>query len=69
MHDFQHATGQAAPDLLNDLKANGYQIVFMKPKDQIKTIASYDDLILKQMKSAGGGDTRPTSDVVRTISQ
>ena len=69
MHDFQHATAQAMPDLLNDLKANGYQIVFMKPKDQIKTIASYDDLILKQMKSAGGGDTRPTSDVVRTISQ
>ena len=69
MHDFQHATAQAAADLLNDLKANGYQIVFMKPKDQIKTIASYDDLILKQMKSAGGGDTRPTSDVVRTISQ
>jgi peptidoglycan/xylan/chitin deacetylase (PgdA/CDA1 family) len=68
MHDFQHATAQAAADLLNDLKANGYQIVFMKPKDQIKTIASYDDMILK-MKAAGGGDTRPTSDVVRTISQ
>ena len=31
MHDFQHATAQAAAELLNDLKAGGYKIVFMKP--------------------------------------
>jgi hypothetical protein len=32
MHDFQHATAEAAMDLLNDLKAGGYKIVFMHPK-------------------------------------
>ena len=32
MHDFQHATAEAAMDLLNDLKAGGYKVVFMKPK-------------------------------------
>jgi hypothetical protein len=32
MHDFQHATAQATMDLLNDLKAGGYKIVFIKPK-------------------------------------
>src|SRR5262249_41836274 len=31
MHDFQHATAEAAADLLNDLKAGGYKVVFMKP--------------------------------------
>ena len=68
MHDFQHATAEAAADLLKDLKAGGYKIVFMKPKFPVKTIASYDEMILKQMKTSGG-DGRPTSSVVRTISE
>jgi peptidoglycan-N-acetylglucosamine deacetylase len=68
MHDFQHATAEASADLLKDLKAGGYKIVFMKPKFPVTTIASYDDVILKQMKTSGG-DGRPTSSVVRTISE
>jgi peptidoglycan-N-acetylglucosamine deacetylase len=68
MHDFQHATAEATADLLKELKAGGYKIVFMKPKFPVKTIASYDELILKQMKTSGG-DGRPTSSVVRTISE
>ena len=51
-----------------NLKANGYRIVFMKPKFPVTTITSYDDIILKQMKTSGG-DGRPTSSVVRTISE
>jgi peptidoglycan/xylan/chitin deacetylase (PgdA/CDA1 family) len=68
VHDFQHATAEAAMDLLNDLKAGGYKIVFMQPKYSVTTIASYDELILKQV-SKGGADARPTSSVVRTISE
>ena len=30
MHDFQHATAEAAMDLLNELKAAGYKVVFME---------------------------------------
>ena len=68
MHDFQHATAEATMDLLNELKAGGYKIVFMKPKFAVKTLPQYDEMILKQMKTAGG-DGRPTSSVVRTISE
>ena len=68
LHDFQHATAEAATDLLNDLKAGGYKVVFMKPKFSVTTIASYDEAILKQVKSSAG-DSRPTSSVVRTISE
>ena len=57
MHDFQHATGEAAMDLLNDLKAGGYKVVFMKPKFPVTTIASYDEAILKQMR--GPGERQP----------
>jgi len=66
MHDFQQATAASAAELMNDLKAGGYKIVFMKPKEPVKTIASYDELIVKQLKPSGG-DGRPTSSVVRTV--
>jgi hypothetical protein len=68
VHDFQHATAEAAMDLLNDLKAGGYKIVFMQPKYSVTTIASYDEAILKQLKGPMT-DARPTSSVVRTISE
>jgi peptidoglycan/xylan/chitin deacetylase (PgdA/CDA1 family) len=68
LHDFQHATGDGAMDLLNDLKAGGYKIVFMKPKFPVTTIASYDEAILKQVKGPVS-DGRPTSSVVRTINE
>jgi len=68
MHDFQQATAAAASDLLKDLKAGGYKVVFMKPREQIKTIASYDELVLKDQKVPTVSD-RPTSSVVRTIAE
>jgi peptidoglycan/xylan/chitin deacetylase (PgdA/CDA1 family) len=66
MHDFQPHTAQAVPELLKELKANGYKIVFMKAKDPLKTLASYDEMIIKEQKlpTVSG---RPTSSVVRTI--
>jgi peptidoglycan/xylan/chitin deacetylase (PgdA/CDA1 family) len=68
VHDFQRATAEAAADLLKDLKAEGYKVVFMKPKFAVTTVPAYDELILKQMKTSGG-DSRPVSSVVRTISE
>ena len=68
MHDFQQATAGAAAELLNDLKAGGYKVVYMKPKSTLQTIASYDEAILKDAKLPTVSD-RPTSSVVRTISE
>jgi peptidoglycan/xylan/chitin deacetylase (PgdA/CDA1 family) len=68
MHDFQQATAAALPELLNQLKANGYKIVHMKAKDPVKTIAQYDEMILKDVKLPTVSD-RPTSSVVRTIGE
>jgi peptidoglycan/xylan/chitin deacetylase (PgdA/CDA1 family) len=66
MHDFQKATSEAAPELLKQLKANGYRVVFMKAKGPVETIASYDEQILKDQKLPTVTN-RPTSDVVHTI--
>jgi peptidoglycan/xylan/chitin deacetylase (PgdA/CDA1 family) len=68
MHDFQHATAEAVPELLNQLKANGYKLVHMRAKDPLKTIAQYDEMVAKEIKLPTVSD-RPTSSVVRTISE
>ena len=69
LHDFQHATGEAAMDLLNDLKAGGYKVVFMKPKFPVTTIAVLRREDPQADEGLAGGDGRPTSSVVRTISE
>jgi peptidoglycan/xylan/chitin deacetylase (PgdA/CDA1 family) len=68
LHDFQHPTSLALPELLAQLKAGGYKIVQVKAKDSVKTLPEYDETIMKEF----GGNTasaRPTSSVVRTISE
>ena len=45
MHDFQHATGEAMPELLRQLKAGGYKIVHMVPKEPVTTLSKYDDMV------------------------
>jgi peptidoglycan/xylan/chitin deacetylase (PgdA/CDA1 family) len=68
MHDFQHATAEALPELLAQLKANGYKVVHMVPKAPLQTLAEYDELMKKENKLPTVSD-RPTSSVVRTISE
>jgi peptidoglycan/xylan/chitin deacetylase (PgdA/CDA1 family) len=68
LHDFQHPTSLALPELLAQLKAGGYKIVQVKSKAPLKTLSEYDDAIMKEF----GGSTvniRPTSSVVRTIGE
>jgi hypothetical protein len=66
MHDFQHVTAEALPELLSQLKAEGYKIVHMKAKDPVKTIAQYDELVKKDQKLPTVSQ-RPTASVVRTV--
>ena len=69
MHDFQHATAEALPEVLRQLKAGGYKIVHMVPKDPVTTLAKYDDMVRAQDKFSNANNTRPESSVVKTISE
>jgi peptidoglycan/xylan/chitin deacetylase (PgdA/CDA1 family) len=69
MHDFQHGTAEALPELLRQLKAGGYKIVHMVPKQPVTTIAKYDDMVRAQDKFSASNNTRPQSSVVKTISE
>jgi peptidoglycan/xylan/chitin deacetylase (PgdA/CDA1 family) len=66
MHDFQHGTAEAISAILNDLKAGGYKVVFMKPKFAVTTLPAYDEMVMKEMKLPTV-DGRPTSSVVRDV--
>jgi len=69
MHDFQHATAEAMPELLRQLKAAGYKIVHVVPKQPVETIAKYDDMVRAKDKFSATNNTRPQSSVVKTISE
>jgi peptidoglycan/xylan/chitin deacetylase (PgdA/CDA1 family) len=69
MHDFQQATAPAIPTLLNDLKAKGYKVVYMRAKAPLNTIAQWDDAAKHEIKGATVGSDRPTSSVVRTVDE
>jgi peptidoglycan/xylan/chitin deacetylase (PgdA/CDA1 family) len=69
MHDFQHATAEAMPEILRQLKANGYKLVHMVPKEPVTTLAKYDDMVKAQDKFSSSNNTRPESSVVKTISE
>ena len=68
MHDFQKVTAAALPELLGQLKANGFKVVHMVPKDQVTTLPQFDEAVIKDQKLPTVSQ-RPTESVVRTISE
>ncbi len=68
MHDFQRATGEALPELLRQLKAGGYKVVHMVPRQMLTTLPQYDEMVMKQDKLSSN-NTRPENSVVHTIGQ
>jgi peptidoglycan/xylan/chitin deacetylase (PgdA/CDA1 family) len=66
MHDFQHGTALALPELLVQLKAAGYRVVQVRAKTPVTTLAQYDEQVTKQLGGAAA-DARPISSIVRTI--
>jgi peptidoglycan/xylan/chitin deacetylase (PgdA/CDA1 family) len=68
MHDFQHSTAVALPELLTQLKAGGYKVVHLKAKDRVVTLPQYDAAMVPKARTGQTVDARPTASVVRTIS-
>jgi len=66
MHDFQHATSEAIPEILKELKAGGFKIVQVVGKTPVEPVQEYKDAVLKEI---GGGleEARPMSSVIQTI--
>ena len=69
MHDFQHATAEAMPELLRQLKAGGYKIVHMVPKEPVTTLPEYDDMVRARDKYSISNNARSESSIIKTISE
>ena len=70
MHDIQPSTAKAVPALLVALKQHGYKIVHMKPKSPLQTLPEFDTAIEANVKGlSAAGNERPTSSVVRTVTE
>jgi hypothetical protein len=67
MHDFQHATAEAMPEILHQLHLAGYKVVGLVPKFPVTTIAKYDDMVRAQDKFSSSNNTRPENSVIKTI--
>ncbi|WP_420135352.1 polysaccharide deacetylase family protein [Rhodopseudomonas sp.] len=66
MHDFQKSTAQALPELLSQLKAGGYKVVFITAKDRVTTLPEYDTQVQPAQPTAS--NARPINSVIRTVS-
>jgi peptidoglycan/xylan/chitin deacetylase (PgdA/CDA1 family) len=63
MHDIHQVTVDALPDLLAQLKANGYKIVHMRAKTPVTALSQYDAMVLKDQQLPTLSN-RPLSSVV-----
>ncbi len=68
MHDFQHGTAEAMPEILHQLHLAGYKVVGLVPKFPVTTIAKYDDMVRANDKYSSSNNTRPENSVINTIS-
>ena len=66
MHDFQHATAEAVPEMLKQLKAKGFKVVQVRGKSPVEPLPQYKEAVLKEI---GGGleSARPMSSVIRDV--
>jgi peptidoglycan/xylan/chitin deacetylase (PgdA/CDA1 family) len=68
MHDFQHATAEALPELIRQLKAGGYKVVHIVPRQSLTTISKYDEMVTHQ-DPLSSNNTRPETSVICTIGE
>jgi peptidoglycan-N-acetylglucosamine deacetylase len=66
MHDFQHGTSVALPEILVELKNGGYKIVQVRAKSPVTTLAQFDTDIAKQFGGAPS-NAPPLASVVHTV--
>ena len=66
MHDFQHATAEALPELIRQLKAAGYKVVHMVPRQPLTTVPKYDEMITQQRKLLSN-NMRPETSVIPPV--
>ncbi len=68
MHDFQHTTAEAMPELIHQLKVGGYKVVHIVSRQALATVPKYDEMVMQRNKLSSN-NTRPQASVVHTLGQ
>ena len=63
----RHAVRNALPQILAQLKQNGFKVVHMVPKDMLTTLPQYDEAVLKENKLPTLASNKAAESVVRTV--
>jgi len=66
MHDLHKWTAGALPEILAQLKAGGYKVVFIKPKETLTTLPDYDAAIAAE-KTVKTSSARPVSSIMKDV--
>lgn len=66
MHDLHKWTALAVPELLSQLKANGYKVVHLRAKDTLDTLPKYDAMVAAA-QPAKPSKARAISAVMQTV--
>lgn len=67
MHDMHKWTALAVPELLAQLKANGYKVVHVRAKDTLATLPEYDAMVAATVQPAKSDNARAISAVVQIV--
>ena len=67
MHDLHKWSALAVPELLAQLKANGYKVVHLRAKDTLTTLPEYDQMIAATVQPVKSSNARAISSVVQTV--
>ncbi|MCO5131675.1 MAG: polysaccharide deacetylase family protein [Xanthobacteraceae bacterium] len=67
MHDLHKWSATAVPALLAQLKANGYKVVHLRPKEMLATLPEYDAMIAAAVQPVKSSNARAMSSVVQTV--
>lgn len=67
MHDLHKWTAIAVPELLAQLKANGYKVVHVRAKDTLDTMPEYDAMVAATMQPAKSSNARAISAAIQTV--
>jgi peptidoglycan-N-acetylglucosamine deacetylase len=68
LHDLHKWSAAAVPEILNQLKAGGYKVVFIRAKDTLTTLPDYDAMVAAEVQPAKtSSNARPISSVVQNV--
>lgn len=67
MHDLHKWSALAVPELLSQLKANGYKVVHLRAKTTLATLPEYDAMIAAAVQPVKSSNARAISAVVQTV--